>query len=207
MILFCKFDFRDIANGALAKKRDEFSMAGQVVLQIQKIRIISAPKANEESRVAPRLMQLELTDGQTTISALEMEYISLLNLDIPPGTKIYLRNATLKITQGNIELRPGDVQNLGGNVEALVEKWRMQRTMQQYTKMGRPVTGAAGPPPWIAFGQKIEANKDMLQNDRNFKSLQPNVEKDKDPKEDEFKAMRSEAIANANKASNKKVSP
>ncbi|EDO31882.1 predicted protein [Nematostella vectensis] len=40
------------------------SIKGPIVLQIQKLRNISAPKANEESNHAPRLLKLQLTDGR-----------------------------------------------------------------------------------------------------------------------------------------------
>lgn len=45
------------------------------MLQLQKIRNISAPKDNEESQAAPRLMKLVLTDGHTTCSAVESEML------------------------------------------------------------------------------------------------------------------------------------
>lgn len=43
-----------------------------MVVQIQKIRNISEPKANEESKHAPRMFKLILTDGTQSCSALEM---------------------------------------------------------------------------------------------------------------------------------------
>lgn len=45
------------------------------VLQLQKIRNVSAPKDNEDSQLAPRLMKLVLTDGHTTCSAIETEVL------------------------------------------------------------------------------------------------------------------------------------
>jgi len=44
---------------------------GPCVLQIMKIRNASAPKANEESSVAPRLLQIHLSDGHKTCIAVE----------------------------------------------------------------------------------------------------------------------------------------
>ena len=46
-----------------------------MVLQIQKIRNISAPKANEDSGAAPPLLRLQLTDGHTTVMALVLNSI------------------------------------------------------------------------------------------------------------------------------------
>jgi len=48
------------------------------VVQIQKIRNVSAPKANEESRTAPRMLKLTLTDGHTSCQAVELESIPAL---------------------------------------------------------------------------------------------------------------------------------
>lgn len=61
-----------------------------VVLQILKLRNISAPKSNEMSKTAPKLMKLQLTDGQNTYSAIEMEPTAL-SLETRPGTKVIRR--------------------------------------------------------------------------------------------------------------------
>ena len=47
-------------------------------MQIQKVRNVSAPKENEESHGAPRLLKLYLTDGQTSCCAIELEMIDKL---------------------------------------------------------------------------------------------------------------------------------
>ena len=48
---------------------------GPAVLQLQKLRVVSAPKDNEESQGAPRLCRLSLTDGHTTCSAVSLQVI------------------------------------------------------------------------------------------------------------------------------------
>lgn len=195
-------DFREIAGGALPSKRDN-SIPGPIVLQVQKIRNISAPKSNEESKTAPRFLQLELTDGQTTIHALELEDISTLDMNIPPGTKIYFRSERLNLMQGFLILRSSELQVLGGRVEAMVEKWELARTMLKYAESGRRMSGANCPPPWIPFGRKLE---NSLANERNFKSLQGAGSDGKEIKEnEEFNTMRNEAIAEASKTGPKKV--
>ena len=47
-----------------------------VVFQIQKVRNISAPKSNEESRGAPRMLKISMTDGKNNLQAVELESIS-----------------------------------------------------------------------------------------------------------------------------------
>ena len=66
-----------------------------VVLQILKLRNISAPKSNEMSKTAPKLMKLQLTDGQNTYSAIEMEPTAL-SLETRPGTKVIKRSKHIK---------------------------------------------------------------------------------------------------------------
>jgi RecQ mediated genome instability protein len=52
-----------------------------------KVRNISAPKANEASKTAPKLLKLQLTDGVNNYSAIEMEPTSL-QIETKPGTKV-----------------------------------------------------------------------------------------------------------------------
>lgn len=52
-----------------------------------KIRNISAPKANENSKTAPKLLKIQLTDGVNSLSAIEMEPTDL-SIDTKPGIKV-----------------------------------------------------------------------------------------------------------------------
>lgn len=52
-----------------------------------KIRNISAPKANESSKTAPKLLKLQLTDGVNTYSAIEIESTAL-SIETKPGSKV-----------------------------------------------------------------------------------------------------------------------
>ncbi|XP_017861419.1 PREDICTED: tudor domain-containing protein 3 [Drosophila arizonae] len=198
-------DMRDFGGGALPIKKDESSVVipGRIVLQVQKVRNIAAPKSNEESKAAPRLLQVELSDGQTVLQALELEPVPALNLNVAPGTKIYFHAEKLQLLQGFLLLRSNELKILGGRVDALYEKWDFARTMLKYARSGRPLTGSSAPPPWVTFGKSIDADAD-----RNFKSLASAADKDKDKpskENDDFNNMRSEAIAVASKAAVKKV--
>lgn len=189
-----------------AKPDSNGFIPGNIVLQIQKMRNISAPKANEESTTSPRFLQLELSDGVTTIAALELERIVSLNLNVPPGTKLLMKGEKLQLLQGFLVLKASDIQVLGGKVEPMVEKWEVARQLLKYARSNRRLSGSGGPPPWIAFGKRLDAHKDALSTDRNFKSLQAATDKDKNSKEnEEFNASRSQAIAEAAKAGQKKV--
>ncbi|XP_076175475.1 tudor domain containing 3 isoform X2 [Ptiloglossa arizonensis] len=172
---------------------------GNIVLQIQKLRNVSAPKNNEESRAAPRLLKLSLTDGKNNFQAIEVEHVSSLSLNTPPGTKVLLPSGNLPMSHGIILLRPSNiVQVLGGKVTNLVEKWELNKKLALHTRVRSTEEG--GPPPWIPFGKKIIK---VSENDKNFKAL---AEKEKSSKENvEFEAQWKDAIAEAAKQGSKKI--
>lgn len=128
-----KIDLRDISTGGLP---DDFGKLGKydssgTILQILKIRNISAPKCNEESKAAPRLLQIDFTDGRTFCNGLEFERIQSLSLNTPPGTKITLKGS-VKIVQGIMLLTSSNVQVCGGVVTGMIEKWESQRALAKY---------------------------------------------------------------------------
>ncbi|KAL0115384.1 hypothetical protein PUN28_010722 [Cardiocondyla obscurior] len=186
-------DLREIGSGT-----GDISQ-GNIVLQIQKIRNIGAPKGNEESKAAPRMLKLSLTDGKNNYQALEVEHISALSLNTPPGTKILIKSGTLPVLHGLLLLRPSYlVHVLGGKVANLVEKWELNKKLALHTRVRSTEEG--GPPPWIPFGKKIVK---VSEQDKNFKAL---AEKEKPNKENtEFEAQRKDAIAEAAKQGSKKI--
>ncbi|XP_069677704.1 tudor domain-containing protein 3-like isoform X2 [Periplaneta americana] len=196
------YDIREIGAAAFPEdinKGKLETISGKIVVQIQKIRNVSAPKANEESKAAPRMLKLTLTDGQSCCQAVELENIPTLSLNTPPGTKLYLKNESLPMVHGFVLLTPSSIDVLGGRVPPLIEKWELNRSLAKHTR-GR-IGEEGGPPPWIPFGQKILRSNPQ---DRNFKSLDSN--RDKENKENaEFEAQRKDAIAEAARGGAKKV--
>ncbi|RZF42134.1 hypothetical protein LSTR_LSTR013643 [Laodelphax striatellus] len=179
----------DILKGKLE------SIAGNIVVQVQKVRNLSAPKVNEESHAAPRMLKIAITDGHTVCQAIEVEQIAALSLNTPPGTKLRLKQETVPMSHGMILLQQSGVEVLGGRVTHLVEKWELNRSLAKHTR-GR-IGEEGGPPPWIPFGQKI-ARTNLA--DRNFKSLDESRGGGggSDNKENaEFEAQRQGAIAEA----------
>lgn len=67
---YVQTDLREIGSG-----QGDISQ-GNVVLQIQKLRNIAAPKNNEASKAAPRMLKLSLTDGRNNYQAVELNQIS-----------------------------------------------------------------------------------------------------------------------------------
>ncbi|KAG7206898.1 hypothetical protein KM043_000795 [Ampulex compressa] len=186
-------DLREIGSG-----QGDVSQ-GNIVLQIQKLRNVAAPKSNEESRAAPRMLKLSLTDGKNNYQAVEAEHISSISINTPPGTKLLIKSGNLPISHGIILLKPKYVaQVLGGKVANLVEKWELNKKLASHTRVRSAEEG--GPPPWIPFGKKIIK---VSEHDKNFKAL---AEREKSTKENaEFEALRKDAIAEAAKQGSKKV--
>lgn len=165
-------DLKDFGSAYLAEALSEASGIlplgpHGVVLQVSKIRNIAAPKSNEDSGVAPRMLKLILTDGHSNLQALEIERLDKVSLNTPPGTKIRLKpgQSSILVKSGFAHLGPKHLEVLGGKVEALVEKWEISRKLAQFTRAQN--TGVeGGPPPWVPFGKNIGQVVD-----RGFKAL------------------------------------
>lgn len=156
-------------------------------MQIQKLRNIGAPKCNETSGAAPRLLKLTLTDGFSTCQALELEPVTKLDIiKTAPGSKILFK--TIQTVGSYILITNSNATLLGGHVPALIERWQLSKL--SITKHARG--GSDGPPAWVPFGQKVSQ---PVITDQNFRSLEPG--KGKEPTSNEFEAQREEAIAEA----------
>ncbi|KAK4886169.1 hypothetical protein RN001_002440 [Aquatica leii] len=175
---------------AILNQEVKQSKIGKIILQIQKIKNVSAPKANENSQVAPRMLKLMLTDGHTNCQAVEISNIHFLSSsNIPPGSKILIKCA--KVSANCILLRPNCCTLLGGKVPSLYEKWELSKNVVE-----QRTGGIDGPPPWVNFGEKIISN---ISNEP-FKALIA-----KEEKKDEFDIQRQDAINVAATGAIKKV--
>ncbi|KAL4709339.1 hypothetical protein ACJJTC_007071 [Scirpophaga incertulas] len=187
------FDLRDIGDSAFPEDftKDPTKLEKPIIVQIQKVRNVSAPKANEESGSAPRMLKLTLHDGKSTCTGLEISPIPSLSINTPPGTKLLVNNEGLEVCHGILWLTSNIVTVLGGKVSHMIEKWELNRSLAKHTRGGIGLDG--GPPPWIPFGQRLEA----LTVDKQFKSLQEAAKQDNA----EFEAQRKGAIAEAQRLS------
>ncbi|XP_043191740.1 tudor domain-containing protein 3-like [Amphibalanus amphitrite] len=167
-------------------KKDMVTIDG--VLQVQKVRNVSAPKANEESQTAPRLLRVTLSDGASTVTALETDPPwSRFSLRTPPGTKVRLRQP-VPVCSGFLLVPDEALQVIGGTVQQMVDKWTMNKAFA--SQHLRPASGVAGgPPPWVPFGKSISK---AHETEKDFKSL-PGV--NETPVDSEFEAQRQAQIA------------
>lgn len=104
-----------------------------MILQIQKVRNISAPKSNPDSQAAPKLFKFTLTDGHNYVQAIDLDNnINLNQNNIPPGTKIKIRSGKMK--NGFLLLDKNSFSILGGKVEALYEKWELSKSLTNHQR-------------------------------------------------------------------------
>lgn len=182
-----KFLPTDINSGRVEK------LDGPCVLQVQKVRNISAPKDHEESQGAPRMLRLQMTDGHTTCVGLEFKHLSKISLNTPPGTKVKLLG-TVQIKNGLLLLDDSKICVLGGEVDHMVEKWELQRSLAKHSRNNIGAEG--GPPPFVPFGQKCARKEEVDSRELDQrKTLQTqNIVKNVD-ENDEFEKQRTAAIA------------
>eukprot|EP00112_Aurelia_sp_Birch-Aquarium-sp1_P016890 Seg3865.2 transcript_id=Seg3865.2/GoldUCD/mRNA.D3Y31 product="Tudor domain-containing protein 3" protein_id=Seg3865.2/GoldUCD/D3Y31 len=144
-------DIRQIGKQILPadiNKGKDSEINGPIVLQIQKVRNVSAPTTKEDSSFAPRMLKFTLTDGVITCSGIEIEIIHSVSLTSPPGSKIKLVG-TIKIQHGFLLLNSYSLKFLGGDVEQLKTKWEIS---QNVSKIQRKVlTAEGGPPLFVPF--------------------------------------------------------
>ncbi|XP_026868092.2 tudor domain-containing protein 3 [Electrophorus electricus] len=182
----------DINSGRVEK------LEGPCVLQVQKIRNVAAPKEHEESQAAPRMLRLQMTDGHTMCTGLEFKHLSKISLNTPPGTKVKLvgsvplKNSFLLLDDSNITV-------LGGEVDHMIEKWELQRSLAKHSRSNIGAEG--GPPPFVPFGQKCirkeEVDSKVLDQ---RKTLQSSGMGKIASENDEFEKQRIAAIAEVAKS-------
>lgn len=193
-----KFLPNDISSGGKVEK-----LEGPCVLQIQKIRNVAAPKDNEESQAAPRMLRLQMTDGHISCTAVEFSYMSKISLNTPPGTKVKL-SGMVDIRNGFLLLNDSNTTVLGGEVEHLIEKWELQRSLSKHSRSNIGTEG--GPPPFVPFGQKCASHVqvDSRELDRR-KTLQVTMPVKPTNDNDEFEKQRTAAIAEVAKSKETKT--
>ncbi|XP_062869186.1 tudor domain-containing protein 3 isoform X2 [Trichomycterus rosablanca] len=181
-------DLRSIGKGFLPADIN----SGRVE-EVQKIRNVTAPKEHEESQAAPRMLRLQMTDGHTACTGLELEHLSKISLNTPPGTKVKLVGTVL-VKNGFLLLDDSKISVLGGEVDHLIEKWELQRSLAKHSRNNIGAEG--GPPPFVSFGQKCVRKEEVDSQTLDQKKTLQSSSASKAPNEnDEFEKQRIAAIA------------
>lgn len=164
------------------------SINGPLVVQVSKVRNLSAPKAFQESGGAPRMLGVTFTDGTNFCTGIEMQNIKAISLKLAPGTKVKL-NGKININNGFLFLTPNNISVIGGMVEELYSKWKLALSVGKYSVRSAHVLGGSGPPPWVPFGKGINKVYEELNK---FKALKdPQV---KTEEEDKFEMERKQTV-------------
>ncbi|XP_041358609.1 tudor domain-containing protein 3-like [Gigantopelta aegis] len=168
-------------------------LQGPAVLQVQKLRNIAAPKENEHSQTAPRLLKLTLTDGHMTCIGIETENLKNIGLNTAPGSKILL-DGTVDVENSFLLLSNKNFKFLGGRVDHIAENWEFKMKLAKQNRSN--VQSEGGPPLFVPFGKKIQQVVPEVKKEKkeNFKSLAVSKEKSEVT---EFDHQRQATIAEA----------
>uniref|UniRef100_A0A0M3HHL7 RMI1_N domain-containing protein n=1 Tax=Ascaris lumbricoides TaxID=6252 RepID=A0A0M3HHL7_ASCLU len=118
--------------------------------QISKLRNVQCSRLTDPSRLNDGLNKIQLTDGHLNINALQFDPIPTLTTNTPAGTKICLLGV-LPLESGLVLINAANCRVLGGRVERLVEKWRLEQNWM-YKSM-RNVDSSA--PKWVPFSKRV----------------------------------------------------
>uniref|UniRef100_A0A452UG30 Tudor domain-containing protein 3 n=1 Tax=Ursus maritimus TaxID=29073 RepID=A0A452UG30_URSMA len=149
------------------------------------------------------MLRLQMTDGHISCTAVEFSYMSKISLNTPPGTKVKL-SGIVDIKNGFLLLNDSNTTVLGGEVEHLIEKWELQRSLSKHNRSNIGTEG--GPPPFVPFGQKCisHVQVDSRELDRR-KTLQVTMPVKPTNDNDEFEKQRTAAIAEVAKSKETKT--
>ncbi|XP_067944449.1 tudor domain-containing protein 3-like [Watersipora subatra] len=151
-------DIKEVAVASLPcdfAKSKPAKLVGPLVVQIQKVKNISALTTRQESSTAARMFKFSLYDGCQAVPAIEMESLHNIGFGTAPGSKLLLKG-TIHVNQGILLLTNSNCKLLGGKVETMYEKWQLNRELMKLTrKANRP----DGPPQFLQLGQKVKKDK------------------------------------------------
>ena len=136
------------------KKEAVSQLSEDMVLQVSKVRNVSAPTYNQTSEHAPRMLTLFLTDGKKNLQCVEHEKLLGVSVDTPPGTKIKLLSGTRVTKQGVFLLEKNRAKILGGKVDALITKWKANMKRDESAQQ---FNSSNPPPAFVPFGKCIDA--------------------------------------------------
>uniref|UniRef100_A0A915PQL8 Survival of motor neuron-related-splicing factor 30 n=1 Tax=Setaria digitata TaxID=48799 RepID=A0A915PQL8_9BILA len=139
-------DMREFALPSLSDRIDKQlgEFKGPLVVQVVRPRNVSYPKYSEATHT-DGLIKVQLSDGFSSVQALQFEPIAKLNAETPPGTKVRLAGR-IPIENGMLLINGTNCQVLGGSVEKMVEKWNLEKKSMRTTESSAPK--------WIQFSKQ-----------------------------------------------------
>ncbi|CAF1229474.1 unnamed protein product [Rotaria sordida] len=131
--------------------------------------------------------QQSLTDLSPFFFVNNIENIMEMILNTPPGVKLLLKPKT-KILNGFYILNDQTCEVLGGTVNKLVHKWKLNKLMGKHV---RTLIGEGAPLPWVPFGTKHTSAKTVDTSKRSMDVAKMQQANEEDP---EFVRQRRAAI-------------
>ncbi|KAK8790455.1 hypothetical protein WA171_001978 [Blastocystis sp. BT1] len=173
-------------------------LEGIYLLQVTVVINVAAPSINQNSNIFPRLLKIRLTDGVSTVSAIEYESIQQLSLNTVPGTKVLITDP--EFYNGSILLRPQHIRILGGVVPELHEAWKAQEMMAMKNRIRSTVRNAEShPPKFVSFEEFVKMKRRGItpsyQQSTTSVSTQLEVKKIEDLDLTDIQGKRKEALA------------
>ncbi|KNB46360.1 hypothetical protein JH06_0142 [Blastocystis sp. subtype 4] len=170
----------------------------EITLQVTVVINVAAPSINQNSNIFPRLLKIRLTDGVSTVSAIEYESIQQLSLNTVPGTKVLITDP--EFYNGSILLRPQHIRILGGVVPELHEAWKAQEMMAMKNRIRSTVRNAEShPPKFVSFEEFVKMKRRGItpsyQQSTTSVSTQLEVKKIEDLDLTDIQGKRKEALA------------
>lgn len=124
---------------------DGIELKGPVVLQIVSIGNITQPLRRRDENTQPRLLAIQLSDGTTKVTGIEIEALSDINANTPPGGKILYLGGIIRF--GKLLLTPNNFKYIGGVVDHLLEAYQANKIAQKLRSIGiQNFRGIEGPP-------------------------------------------------------------
>jgi len=140
-------DLRAIGSPFLKKAMESPRIAGTFALQIKKIKHLNCPEGKTHSS-SPRMIGINLTDGSTTVLAVEFEPVAKLKKLIP-GKKIFLKD--VEVRSNIILLRDVNVLRIAGEVLRMTKSWELKqdRANTVMKKFMKSLEDGEEPPPFF----------------------------------------------------------
>eukprot|EP01039_Chlorochromonas_danica_P007606 gene7606-8406_t len=121
---------------SLAAAQASEMVVGKAVLQIVSIVNIALPSKRKFEESSGRLLAVTLTDGHSKVVGIEMEHLSDLHANTPPGGKVLYSGGPA--VRGRLLLTRANLRYLGGEVSFLLDAHQANITALRFRAMADP---------------------------------------------------------------------
>jgi len=124
---------------------DLLELTGPVILQIISVGNITQPLRRRDENTQPRMLSIQVSDGTTKVTGIEIEHLPDINANTPPGGKILFLGGNVRF--GKLLFTPQNFKYIGGVVDHLQEAYHANKIVQKLRSIGiQNFRGLEGPP-------------------------------------------------------------